>query len=157
MGGPIKLQGVWKKIEKLISVPSFIRHLRVTASCKNRKTFMTKIGALNILLILVNIVFTVVKIYQKLCTLQVIFQWSIIVILISFDKNILLQCRNLRVKFINQLGKVQMYWYFSRILLDFCPLKNWKAGRIFIFHIQFNQHRTSTTIVFHTTLIGWIA
>ena len=156
MGGPIKLQGVWKKIEKLISVSSFIRHLRVTATCKNRKTFMTKIVALNILLILADIVFTVVKIYEKLSTLQVIFQWSIIVVLISFDENILFQCRNLRVEFINQLGKVQMYWYFSRILLDFCPLKNWKAGRISIFHIQFNQHRTSTAIVFHTTLIEWI-
>ena len=134
-----------------------VRSTKVTASCKNQKTLMTKIGALNFLLLSVDIVFTVVKVYQKLITLQATFQWIIIIILISFNKNMLFQCRNLRVEFINQLGKVQMYWYFSRILLDFCPLKNWKAGRISIFHIQFNQQGTSTAIVFHTTLIGWIA
>ena len=55
---------------------------KVTASCKNRKTFMTKIGTLNFLLLLVSI-------YQKLSTLQVIFQWIIIIILKSSDKNML--------------------------------------------------------------------
>ena len=123
---------------------------KVTASCKNRKTFMTKIGTLNFLLLLVNI-------YQKLSTLQVIFQWIIIIILKSSDKNMLFQHRNLRLEFINQTGKVQMHWYFSWFLLDFCLFKNWKSGRISIFHIQFSQHRTSAAIFFHTTLIAWIA
>ena len=96
---------------------------------------MTKIGALNFLLFLIDLVFTVVNVYQTLSTLQIIFQWIVIIILTSFDKNMLFQHRNLRAEFINQLGKVQMHWYFSRFLLDFCPLKNWKAGHISIFHI----------------------
>ena len=40
---------------------------------KIKKTFLTKIGTFNFLLLLVDIIFTVANIYQKPPTLQVIF------------------------------------------------------------------------------------
>ena len=64
---------------------------KVTASCKNWKTLMTKTGALNFLLLLVDIVFTAANVYQKLFILQVIFQriiklfWRLLTKICSFS------------------------------------------------------------------------
>ena len=76
---------LWRHSNIFIYELSF-RDTKVTASCKNWKTW-PKQAALNFLLLLVAIAFTVVNVYQKLPMLQVIFQWIIIIILISFERN----------------------------------------------------------------------
>lgn len=100
---------------------------KVTTSCENRKKYSwPKIRALNFLLFLVDIFFTVVKVFQKLSTFQVIFQFYFDIFLtkICFFR--------VETWLLNSLTD----WVRSRctdislFLLDIFPVKNWKGWRM---------------------------
>ena len=125
---------LWR-CDNIIIYELSVSGMKVTAICKNWKNIDDQNRRLEFLVALGWHSFYCSQRFQELFTLQVIFQWIIIIILTSFDKNMLFQYRNLRAEFINSFGKVQMYWYLLWFLLNFYPLKHWKAGRISIFLI----------------------
>ena len=102
---------------------------KVTGCCKNRKTFMTKLDVLNFLLLLVGIVFTKVNVYQKLSTLQVIFQWIIIIILtkICFFSVVHLDL----TKLVNNLLRSRCTDIFCDFVLSIEKLKSWTHLHLF--------------------------
>ena len=95
---------------------------KIAASGENRKCFMSKIGTLYFLLLFIGVVLTVINVDNNCVFLQMLLKMIVKFVLFTLNKNVLLQCLDLRVKHFNQFNGRYVHARFLNFLVHLVPL-----------------------------------